>query len=31
MAAETETFDQTKPGALPAGWVTGVTGFGSPQ
>ena len=31
MAADTETFDQTKPGALPAGWVTGVTGFGSPQ
>lgn len=31
MSAETETFDQTKPGALPAGWIAGVTGFGSPQ
>ena len=31
MSAETENFDQTKPGALPSGWISGVTGFGSPQ
>ena len=31
MAAETETFDQTKPGTLPAGWIAGVTGYGSPH
>ena len=31
MSAETESFDQTKPGSLPAGWISGVTGFGSPQ
>ena len=31
MSAETEFFDQTKPGALPSGWISGVTGFGSPQ
>ena len=28
--AETENFDQTTVGALPAGWISGVTGFGSP-
>ena len=31
VQAETETFDMTKPGGLPAGWVSGVTGMGSPQ
>jgi hypothetical protein len=31
MGAETESFDQVKPGGLPAGWVSGVTGFGSPK
>ena len=31
MSAETEFFDQTKPGSLPPGWISGVTGFGSPQ
>ena len=31
MSAETESFDQTKPGALPAGWISGVTGFGTPH
>lgn len=30
MSAETESFDLTKPGGLPAGWISGVTGFGSP-
>ena len=30
MGAETESFDQTKPGSLPAGWISGVTGFGTP-
>jgi hypothetical protein len=29
--AETEGFDTTKPGSLPEGWVSGVTGKGSPQ
>jgi hypothetical protein len=29
--AETESFDKTKPGALPEGWVCGVTGKGSPR
>ena len=27
--AETETFDSTAAGALPAGWKTGVTGQGA--
>ena len=31
MSADLETFDQTKPGGLPAGWLSGVTGFGTPQ
>ena len=26
-----ENFDQTKPGALPAGWESGVTGSGKPK
>jgi len=30
MSAQFESFDQTKPGALPLGWISGVTGFGSP-
>jgi hypothetical protein len=30
MSAETESFDKTKPGDLPVGWIAGVTGFGSP-
>jgi len=29
--AETETFDQEKTGAAPAGWSCGVTGKGSPR
>ena len=29
--AETENFDQHKPGAVPAGWECGVTGQGSPR
>jgi hypothetical protein len=29
--AETESFDQDKPGALPAGWACGVTGRGNPK
>jgi len=29
--AETENFDQHKPGAMPAGWECGVTGRGSPR
>jgi hypothetical protein len=29
--AETENFDQHKPGAAPAGWECGVTGRGSPR
>jgi hypothetical protein len=29
--AESENFDSTKPGALPADWVFGVTGRGSPK
>ncbi len=29
--AETANFDNDKPGALPAGWVAGVTGRGSPK
>ena len=29
--AETINFDQEKPGALPAGWKSGVTGKGSPK
>ena len=31
MSAETESFDKTKAGELPAGWTSGVTGFGSPK
>ena len=31
MSADIETFDQTKPGTLPASWISGVTGFGNPQ
>jgi hypothetical protein len=29
--AETENFDDVKPGTLPAGWVAGVTGSGEPR
>ncbi len=29
--AETENFDNVKPGTLPAGWVAGVTGSGNPR
>src|SRR6266404_7937774 len=29
--AETETFDNTKIGSLPSGWIAGVTGHGSPK
>ena len=29
--AETETFDQSVVGAVPAGWKSGVTGRGSPR
>ena len=29
--ADTESFDQTRPGALPPGWECGVTGRGSPH
>jgi hypothetical protein len=28
---ETVTFDTDRPGALPAGWISGVTGRGSPR
>jgi len=31
MSATSENFDKTAPGALPAGWVAGVTGIGTPQ
>ena len=31
MSAEVESFDHVKPGELPAGWVAGVTGMGSPR
>ena len=31
VSAETESFDQTEPGGLPAGWISGVTGRGSPH
>jgi hypothetical protein len=31
IAAEHENFDSTRPGALPPGWVAGVTGRGSPR
>jgi len=31
VAAETITFDKDPVGALPAGWVAGVTGRGSPK
>jgi hypothetical protein len=30
-AVETVNFDSTEPGALPAGWLAGVTGKGSPK
>ncbi len=29
--AETDNFDQDKPGSVPAGWSCGVTGKGSPR
>src|SRR5205807_9073330 len=29
--ADTESFDQVHPGALPSGWECGVTGRGSPH
>jgi hypothetical protein len=29
--ADTESFDTTQPGALPAGWIGGVTGKGAPK
>ena len=29
--AQTENFDNVKPGALPPGWVAGVTGKGEPR
>ena len=29
--AETDNFDQDKPGTVPAGWSCGVTGTGSPR
>src|SRR5216683_5664095 len=29
--AESENFDTTKPGTLPADWICGVTGGGSPK
>ena len=31
VMSQSENFDQTAVGALPAGWISGVTGFGSPQ
>ena len=31
VQAETENFDSTSPGALPAGWEAGVTGSGNPR
>ena len=31
VAAETITFDKDPVGALPAGWVAGVTGRGAPK
>jgi len=31
VIAQIETFDHTPVGVLPAGWISGVTGFGSPQ
>ncbi len=30
VMSQAENFDQTAVGALPSGWVSGVTGFGSP-
>ena len=30
-SAATENFDSTQPGALPAGWLGGVTGKGTPK
>src|SRR5262245_52555736 len=29
--AETENFDKMKPGSLPGGWASGVTGSGDPR
>jgi hypothetical protein len=29
--AETDNFDQDKPGSMPAGWTCGVTGKGTPR
>jgi hypothetical protein len=31
VMSQSENFDQTAVGALPAGWIAGVTGFGSSQ
>jgi len=31
VMSQSENFDQTTVGALPAGWISGVTGFGSPK
>jgi hypothetical protein len=31
VMSQSENFDRTTVGALPAGWISGVTGFGSPQ
>ena len=31
VMSQSENFDQTAVGALPAEWISGVTGFGSPQ
>jgi hypothetical protein len=31
VMSQSENFDQTTVGALPTGWFSGVTGFGSPQ
>lgn len=30
-SAETETFDKAQPGRPPEGWISGVTGLGSPR
>jgi hypothetical protein len=31
VMSQSENFDQTTVGAFPAGWISGVTGLGSPQ
>jgi len=31
VMSQSENFDRTAVGALPTGWISGVTGFGSPQ